>query len=350
MTGRYPAISEILERKVVRMKTPWYHRWLLLVLAVCLVIGCTFPIGAIEPDDSIQCTEEEKQQIWFYLVDLTGNEIAAAGIMGNLYCESHFCSTNLETMGRRPPEFHNKTYAAAADDGSYGNFCGDGFGFGLAQWTFPARKSRLLQIAKDKKCSVGDLSAQLDLLAEELERYNMLYRISGSQDLEFVVEYFLKNYENPCDQSQKVLDRRIKKARDILKEYNGLRRPTQGQKTVAEIAASSENYGINPQEDDPFQWARDVYKAAGFYENPSETGKKHPKIFRISGNLDKIPIGAAIYGHTSSEKVHVGIYAGSNQVYHWLDGIQKDTLSDWILNYRGYCWGWIGGKDLTKVE
>ena len=49
-----------------------------------LLIYLSFPIFAAE-DNTSNSTEQE---IWDYLVDLTGNPKAAAGIMGNLYYES----------------------------------------------------------------------------------------------------------------------------------------------------------------------------------------------------------------------------------------------------------------------
>ena len=335
------------------MKRTWLSRLLCLSLAIVTVMGLAIPAAAIEPPDDVKCTPDEELKIWNYLMELTHNPVGAAGIMGNLFYESHLASDNLETMGQRKPEFSDGLdYTSATDQGVYKSFTSDGFGYGLAQWTYGGRKQRLLEIAREKGHSIASLDVQLDLIAEELEKYNMLYRISSSDSLRFVTEYVLENFENPQDQGSKEKRRRHKKARYFYDKYfNDLKIKglTDAQKKVANIAIYSDAYGVPAEEGMCQAWASGVLEAAGFNQDTSPSAEASAKSYGISVDLTRIPVGAAVYGHSSSKYGHVGIYVGNNQVYHNVGGVQVDTLSDWIANYRGFCWGWIGGTDLRKV-
>lgn len=309
------------------------------------------PTLAIEPPDDVQCTEEEEKEIWNYLLDLTKNPASAAGIMGNLFYESHLYSKNLETMGKKKPDLGELSYTQAVDMGIYKDFVKDKFGYGLAQWTYSGRKKRLLEIAEEKDGSIGDLDVQLQLIGEELEKYHMLHRISSSTDINFTAEYFLKHFENPSNQSEKVIKKRQRKAKYFYNKFAYKvvdLEPSEAQEKVANIAAFSDAYGINFEKSQAMAWASGVYEAAGFQADPCKTPRESAEKFGVSDNLQKIPVGAAVYGHASSKDGHIGIYVGDNQVYHNIDGIQVDTLEDWIVNYRGYGWGWIGGTDLSE--
>ena len=334
------------------MKNIWIRRLLSVCLVLCCLTSLAVPAFAIEPPDDVQCTADEELKIWNYLMKLTKNPIGAAGIMGNLFYESHFYSKNLETMGKEKPEFEDgMDYTKATDKGLYEDFTTDGFGYGLAQWTFPARKKRMLEIAEELDTSVGDLDVQLQLIGEELEKYNMMYRICTADSIAFVSEYVLVNYENPLNQGSREKRRRARKARYFYDKYfheikiKGL---TEAQKTVATIATYSDAYGVPAEEGLCQAWANGVYEAAGYAKDASPSAEASAEAYAVSDDFSKIPVGAAIYGHSSSKFGHVGIYVGNGQVYHNVGGVQVDTLEDWIANYRGFCWGWIGGTDLSK--
>ena len=336
------------------MKKNFFKRLLSLTLALVTLVSFSIPVLAIEPPDSVQCTEEEERKIWNYLFELTKNPVGTAGIMGNLFYESHLAADNLETMGRDKPEFDaGEDYTSAVDKGLYKGFATDGFGYGLAQWTYGGRKRRLLEIADEEGKSIANLDVQLKLIGEELEKYNMLYRISNADSLSFVAEYVLEHYENPQDKGSKEVRRRTKKARYFYDKYyheikiEGL---TDAQKTVANIAIYSDAYGIPAEAGLCQAWVSGVYQAAGLPQDKSPSAERSARDYGVSEDLTNIPVGAAIYGHSSSRYGHVGIYVGNDQVYHNVGGVQVDTLEDWIANYRGFCWGWIGGTDLTKKK
>ena len=64
----------------------------------------------------------------------------AAGCTANILAESAGNPTNVED---RCP-ISDKEYTAAVDNGSYEDFVGDSYGYGLCQWTLPSRKQKYL--------------------------------------------------------------------------------------------------------------------------------------------------------------------------------------------------------------
>ena len=66
----------------------------------------------------------------------------------------------------------------------------------------------------------------------------------------------------------------------------------------------------------------------------------------VSTDLSQIPIGATVYGYSTTIHGHVGIYIGDGIVAHNVGGIAFTDLDAWIKQYNGVCWGW-NGVDLT---
>lgn len=117
-------------------------------------------------------TNDEK--IWNYLKAQGLNDFGAAGLMGNLQAESGLKPTNLQNTYENAPAktggvgYTDASYTAAVDSGTYTGFVTDRAGYGIAQWTYPARKQALLNFVKTMRCSIGDLEAQLGFLSTEL--------------------------------------------------------------------------------------------------------------------------------------------------------------------------------------
>ena len=336
------------------MQKQWLKRIGSLMLSLGILVSCALPARAKESDDKSLCTPEEEQQIWDFLMDLTGNELGAAGVMGNLFYESHLDTKNLESNGKTIPKFKEGDYTSNVDNRTYRRFTTDGLGYGIAQWTNSKRKRQLLQAARAKKTSVGDLSVQLYVLGEEIKDYGMLHRLSTSEDLEFVTEYFLMNYENPRDQSDAEKEQRLKKSQEFLNKYFVLKkqdRLTDAQKKVVDIAAFSDVYGITAEKGRSLAWANAVLKAAGQKTDQSKTALDSMNMYGLSTDFSKIPVGAAVYGKTKGKGVQVGIYVGDDQIYHNLDGIiQVDRISDFKNTYTDCKWGWLAGSYLNKEK
>ena len=112
---------------------------------------------------------ENARAIWNYYKSLGIPEPTIAGIMGNLYAESNLNPKNLQQTYERSLGHTDESYTSGVDSGSYKNFVNDSAGYGLAQWTYYSRKQKLLDYAKSKNVSIGDLAMQLDYLLKELQ-------------------------------------------------------------------------------------------------------------------------------------------------------------------------------------
>ena len=151
-----------------------------------------------------------EKSIWKYLCDRLGNACGVAGLMGNLYAESALRADNLQNTYEKKLGYTDAEYVRAVDSGAYTNFAKDGAGFGLAQWTYWSRKQNLLQFAKGKGKSIGDLSMQLDFLLQELKTsYSAVYRVlTSAKSVKEASDAVLLQFERPADQSVAAQHRR----------------------------------------------------------------------------------------------------------------------------------------------
>ena len=117
--------------------------------------------------------------IWDFLKKEGFSDFGVAGLMGNLDAESALRPNNLQDTYSKSLGLSDAEYTAKVDDGSYTNFVKDSAGYGLAQWTYWSRKENLLNYAKEKKKSIGDLEMQLEFLIKELKTSytNSVYNI-----------------------------------------------------------------------------------------------------------------------------------------------------------------------------
>lgn len=63
-------------------------------------------------------------------------------------------------------------------------------------------------------------------------------------------------------------------------------------------------------------------------------------MWAVSSNFSQIPVGATVYGYSSSKYGHVGIYIGNGMVAHNIGEIKIQSLESWIKTYKGFVWGW----------
>ena len=148
--------------------------------------------------------------IWNYLAERIGNPYGVAGLMGNLYAESVFRSDNLQNSYEKKLKMTDAEYTEAVDNGTYDNFVRDAAGYGLAQWTFWSRKEALLNFAREKGASIGDLTMQLDYLWYELSvKYPPLAKgLQNAASVREASDLILLNYERPANQSEEAQIRR----------------------------------------------------------------------------------------------------------------------------------------------
>lgn len=299
-------------------------------------------------------TSEETRRIWNYLYNLIGNPYGTAGLMGNLCAESALRPNNLQDQYEPLLGYDDITYTQAVDDGSYDNFVHDSAGYGLAQWTYYARKQNLYDFAQAQGKSIGDLDLQLQFLSRELTGTSILAVLRSATSVREASDVVLLQFEAPLDQSEEV---QLVRARLGELYYNSFvlgtqaeGQLTQKQRKVIEIATNSDSYGIPANPGYCQAWAAYVYGAAGLPIDGSCCAYHSGLRYGVSDDWSIIPPGAAVYGYSGSEYGHVGIYVGNGLVYHNIGGVAVDTLSDWIRKYDGFCWGWEAGSDLTQYD
>lgn len=162
-----------------------------------------------------------EKMIWDYLTSQGLTPAGAAGLMGNLYAESGLEPQNLQNSYESKLGYTDATYTAAVDSGAYSNFAKDSAGYGLAQWTYWTRKQALLDYAKSKVKSVGDLTVQLDFLMKELstDYKAVLNTLKSTGDVKTASNVVLLQFERPADQSVTVQNARTKMGQAYYDKY-----------------------------------------------------------------------------------------------------------------------------------
>ncbi|MFR0822442.1 MAG: cell wall hydrolase [Clostridia bacterium] len=133
---------------------------------------------------------------------------------------------------------------------------------------------------------------------------------------------------------------------------------TEKQKQLLDIVNQLVVNGINENTPGYCQkFVRLVFEKMGIYGQAGSATEASKK-WKVSTDLSQIPIGATIYGTSSSKDGHVGIYIGNGKVisnignnhncsYGGLKGIKCDDLNYWCRQYKYTCWGWQGGVPLN---
>ena len=104
-----------------------------------------------------------EKEMYNYFMEVIKNPIGVCALMGNLQCESALYSDNLQNVFNKKTGLSDEEYTSLVDTGEYNKnkFIHDGYGYGLAQWTFYSRKENLYNYAKEKGCSISDYKMQI---------------------------------------------------------------------------------------------------------------------------------------------------------------------------------------------
>lgn len=121
----------------------------------------------------------------------------AAGCTANIMAESAGRPDNVEDRSGIADSY----YTERVDDGSYNGFVNDRFGYGLCQWTLPARKQALLDYAKGHGVSIGDADMQFQFMAREMRAdYSYVWSILISTTDPFKAGYTMcAQFERPAN-------------------------------------------------------------------------------------------------------------------------------------------------------
>lgn len=159
-----------------------------------------------------------EELIWKYLYEKIRNVYGVAGLMGNLFAESSLnpkCATGAKKLG-----LTNDEYTAIVDSHKNDNFITDGIAYGLVQWCYKTRKQGLLELAKERNVSVGDLLLQLDYLWIELNKYStVLTTLYNATNIKQASDVVMLKYEKPANTSEAAKEKRIKYAEKYYKKY-----------------------------------------------------------------------------------------------------------------------------------
>lgn len=177
----------------------------------------------IETDNTpaIDVTDPEKT-IWNTLKAAIGNAYGTAGLMGNLYAESALKPGNLQNTGNKALGMTDEQFVAAVDSGEYSadKFIHDGYGMGLAQWTYYTRKQALLNFVKAAGRSIGDLETQLAFLLQEIKGYTSVWNtLTSATSVREASDVVLKKYERPANQSESVQVKRASYGQQYYDKY-----------------------------------------------------------------------------------------------------------------------------------
>lgn len=115
---------------------------------------------------------------------------------------------------------------------------------------------------------------------------------------------------------------------------------TDTQRKIVTVATNSENYGISARSGYCQAWVADVYQSVTGSRGSAHCALCAADMWAVSNDWSKIPVGATIYGYSSSQYGHVGIYIGNGMVAHNIGYIKIEPIEDWIKTYKGFCWGW----------
>lgn len=163
-----------------------------------------------------------EKTIWDFFLEKGATSAGVAGLMGNLYAESHLRSNNLQDIFNSSLGMTDEEYTSAMDSGVYQNFVADGACYGIAQWK-GSRLEKLRQYTQEKGLSVGNLTGQLGFLWQELsESYQDVQKIlCTTEDVTEASNTVLIFYERPSDQSGAVLEKRASLGEGYYEKYGG---------------------------------------------------------------------------------------------------------------------------------
>lgn len=240
-----------------------------------------------ETTDEAPAGTDNETVIYNFLTKNMGlNCAAACGVIANLNAESALNPKNLQNSYEKSLGYTDSSYTAAVDSGAYDNFVKDAAGYGLAQWTYWSRKQKLLEYAKSKGASIGDLVMQLEFFAQEIKGYSSVWKclqtVDNTAEGAYKAAYTMcYSYEAPAAKETSSVTRG-NKAKTYFAKYTGKNTPatetpsTGGAETVYAVKAGDSLSAIAAK-------YGTTYKVLAEYN-----GIANPNIIRV-GQQIKIP-------------------------------------------------------------
>lgn len=145
-------------------------------------------------------TDMTEHEIYSECLRLGMTPAGAAGATANILAESAGRPDNVEDRSG----ISDAAYTRDVDNGTYRNFVNDRYGYGLCQWTAPARKRALLDYAQGRGVSIGSAHMQFQFLAKEMRAdYAYVWSILTNTHDPYEAGYEMcKRYEIPANTEQ----------------------------------------------------------------------------------------------------------------------------------------------------
>lgn len=172
--------------------------------------------------------DSNEEKIWNYLLGLGYSKAGAAGVMGNWKQESGYLPNNLENGANSKSGLSDEEYTNLVNNGSisraefitsdrFSVYSGGRYGYGLAQWTAPGRKTNFYDFWKSQNVSsIDDLLMQLNFYKKEADGYSSLHEdLSKATSPEEAASLFVRVYEVGT-----AADIRKQNAREIYNRYS----------------------------------------------------------------------------------------------------------------------------------
>ena len=165
--------------------------------------------------------KSNEEYIQSYLKGKQMNNYAICAIMGCMYAESGFIPNNLENTAEKKLNLTDEKYTLVVDKGAYTNFAKDGYGYGLCQWTYSLGKQRLLEFAKQRNKSVGDLYTQCEFFWWDLNNNfkNLKAKLDAAKTLPDALHAFLNTYEYGGIAPDSIYQKRLGYATTFYEKY-----------------------------------------------------------------------------------------------------------------------------------
>lgn len=167
--------------------------------------------------------QDTKDLMWKMLNNAIGNSFGVAGLMGNIECESAFKSSNLQNTGNKALNLTDEEYCQRVDSGAISpyTYCKDGYGIGLAQWTWHTRKMHLLNYMHVNGLILADTRGQIEYLISEIKTYNKVWTVlQNAKTVKEASDAVLLYYEAPASKDNPSTQKyRASKGEAIYAEY-----------------------------------------------------------------------------------------------------------------------------------
>ncbi len=175
----------------------------------------------------ISFNETYAKYCWERMLDLIGNEIGTAALLGNWVRESYMLPMIVQgdTLNNYS---YSVDYTAKVDAGTitreqFTRSGPRGGGYGLAQWTYYTRKEGLYDTHTSTGKSIGSAYVGCEWAKKELQTgyTSTLTELQNATDLYVATGYVMRHYEQPADQSDAAQNRRYLSAQDVYELCHG---------------------------------------------------------------------------------------------------------------------------------